>query len=106
MKTNESFINISEAEDQLMCGRDTAEELLSELENSSNDEIVKDIDHIIDNVKYIRNCIERALDVSPRPDSYDIEDWKDTIIQSLPSGASVAMANDVEAALENIKSVY
>lgn len=36
----------------------------------------------------------------------DIEDWKDMVIQALPDGASVAMANDVEAALENIKSVY
>lgn len=36
----------------------------------------------------------------------DVEDWKDLVIQSLPDGASVAMANDVEAALENIKSVY
>ena len=36
----------------------------------------------------------------------DIEDWKDMVIQALPAGASVAMANDVEAALENIKNVY
>jgi hypothetical protein len=36
----------------------------------------------------------------------NVEDWKDLVIGCLPKGASVAMANDVEAALENIKSVY
>lgn len=36
----------------------------------------------------------------------DIEDWKDLVIQALPDEASVAMANDVEAALDQFKSVY
>ena len=36
----------------------------------------------------------------------DVEDWKDVVINLLPAGASVKMADDVEAALENIKSVY
>lgn len=36
----------------------------------------------------------------------DIEEWKDIVIQSLPDGASVGMADDVEQALEHITSVY
>jgi len=36
----------------------------------------------------------------------NVEDWKDFVMQSLPEGASVKMANDVETALENITSVY
>lgn len=35
-----------------------------------------------------------------------IEDWKDLVISTLPEGASMAMANDVEEALEQFKNVY
>lgn len=36
----------------------------------------------------------------------NIEEWKDNATLSLPNGASLAMANDVEAALDKFKSVY
>lgn len=39
-------------------------------------------------------------------DSNSVDTWKDVVMAALPAGASAAMANDVEAALENIKSVY
>lgn len=39
-------------------------------------------------------------------DSNSVDTWKDIVMAALPAGASAAMANDVEAALENIKSVY
>ena len=35
-----------------------------------------------------------------------IDGWKDMVMATLPGNCSVAFANDVEAALENIKSVY
>lgn len=36
----------------------------------------------------------------------DLEEWKDIVSLTLPMGASVAMDNDVAAALDNIKSIY
>lgn len=39
-------------------------------------------------------------------DSNSVDTWKDIVMAALPAGASAAMANDVEAALESIKSVY
>ena len=36
----------------------------------------------------------------------NLEEWKDNATMSLPNGASLAMANDVEAALDKFKSVY
>lgn len=36
----------------------------------------------------------------------NLEEWKDNATMSLPNGASLAMADDVEAALDKFKSVY
>ena len=47
-----------------------------------------------------------ADEIFTEDEIHSIDDWKDLVMAMLPAGASAAMANDVEAALENIKSVY
>lgn len=63
-----------------------------------------DFENLADLTEEYYNDLENAYldDITSR----DVEDWKDIVMRSLPEGASVKMADDVEAALENIKSVY
>lgn len=109
MKKNENKytdrVDLAVTEEQLRLAIDEAYKLVERLENSSNEKIIKDLDIIIRRVKFIRGTMELAYESMPIVGG-GIEEWKDLVIQSLPDGASVAMANDVEAALENIKSVY
>ncbi len=105
MKTNEDMINLDEATNYLWPAHETAEHLFAFLENTSNYKIIKNLDDVCSKVRFIRDEIIKALDVIPKSTN-NVEDWKDLVIGLLPNRASVAMANDVEDALDKFKSVY
>lgn len=103
MKKNESTatVNIDEAVEYLDIASDELQECLDLAARTKS--IPKDF---IDKLKYIKEKVDGAWYDLPNNGADDINDWKDIVISTLPAGASAAMANDVEAALENIKSVY
>lgn len=51
----------------------------------------------------LHDAYDEAIGNNP---AEDLEAWKDIVMAALPAGASVAMANDVEAVLDQFKSVY
>ncbi len=52
------------------------------------------------------NNVSGGVEVLGTIPARNLEEWKDNATMSLPNGASLAMANDVEAALDKFKSVY
>ena len=68
---------------------------------------IKKITTVLGKLKTIKDEInESGIEAWGTIPSRNIEEWKDIATISLPDGASLAMANDVEAALDKFKSVY
>lgn len=103
MKKNEATatVNIDEAVEYLDYASDELQELMDLAARTEN--IPKDF---IDKLKYAKEKVDTAWFDLPQGGADDIEDWKDIVISTLPDKASVAMANDVEEALEQFKNVY
>lgn len=111
MKKNEATtsVNIDEAVEDLDVASDSLGELLDIFESEyqqGNSQVTVDAEEIISKLKFAKQRVDEAWFDLPKNGADDINDWKDIVISTLPAGASVAMANDVEAALENIKNVY
>ena len=113
MRQNEYYSNvdIAEATECIDIAGDSIGELLdffdSELQHD-NTQVSVDAEEMLRKLKYIQKQLNTAYD--DLPDSHsgasNIDEWKDIVLQVLPNGASMKMADDVETALENIKSVY
>lgn len=103
MKKNEATtsVNIDEAVEYLDYASDELQELMDLAARTEN--IPKDF---IDKLKYAKEKVDTAWFDLPKNGADDINDWKDIVISTLPAGASVAMANDVEDALDQFKSIY
>lgn len=103
MKQNEATatVNIDEAVEYLDYASSELQELMDLAAHTEN--IPKDF---IDKLKYAKEKVDTAWFDLPKNGADDIDDWKDIVISTLPSGASVAMANDVEEALDRFKNVY
>ena len=68
---------------------------------------IKKIDSVFKKLKLLKDEInESGVEAWGTIPARNIEEWKDNATLSLPNGASLAMANDVEAALDKFKSVY
>lgn len=111
MKQNEATatVNIDEAVEYLDIASDALGELLDLFESEyqqGNAKVTVDAEEIISKLKYAKQRVDEAWFDLPENGADDIDDWKDIVISTLPSGASVAMANDVEEALDRFKNVY
>lgn len=106
-----SFVNLAEATECIDIAGDSIGELLdffdSELQHD-NTHVSVDAEEMLRKLKYIQKQINTAYD--NLPDSHsgasNIDEWKDIVLQVLPSGASMKMADDVEDALDKFKNVY
>lgn len=113
MRQNEYYSNvdIAEATECIDIAGDSIGELLdffdSELQHD-NTHVSVDAEEMLRKLRYIQKQINTAYD--DLPDSHsgasNIDEWKDIVLQVLPSGASMKMADDVEDALDQFKSVY
>lgn len=111
MTKNESTVtvNIDEAVEYLDKASSELEDLISFLIHKgglNRDPVEIDTADFIKKLKSIRIKVDEAWSDLPENGTDEINDWKDIVISTLPKGASVAMANDVEAALDQFKSVY
>lgn len=103
MKKNESTatVNIDEAVEYLDIASNELQECLDFAARTKS--IPKDF---IDKLKYVKEKVDEAWYDLPNNGADDINDWKDIVISTLPAGASVKMANDVDDALAKFTSVY
>lgn len=102
-------INLDEASEMLDIASDGLGELIDFLTHKGGLDrapVQIDTQDFIDKLKYIKEKVDTAWYDVPKGGADDIEDWKDIVISTLPDKASVAMANDVEEALEQFKNVY
>lgn len=102
MKTNQygSPFDLEKAYNDVSVASKNVDSVISKIDSGK-----VDLDDIRKTLMSVSDTLNDAYSEIPyEPDN--VEDWKDLVIGLLPNGASVAMANDVEAALENIKSVY
>ncbi len=111
MKKNEATtsVNIDEAVEYLDIASDSLGELLDNFESEyqhGNSQVTVDAEEIISKLKYAKQRVDEAWFDLPKNGADDINDWKDIVISTLPAGASVAMANDVEDALDKFTHVY
>ena len=111
MKKNESIatVNIDEAVEYLDIASDSLGELLDIFESEyqhGNSQVTVDAEDIISKLKYAKQRVDEAWFDLPKNGADDINDWKDIVISTLPADASVAMANDVEDALDKFTHVY
>lgn len=53
-----------------------------------------------------KELADKEIDAGGGISTTNVEDWKDIAIKVLPEGASLGMVSDVEAALDQFKSVY
>ena len=110
-------MDYKEAEQEIVAGLDTLKKVRESLKSISRK--VKDktaSTDIINNISKISNAeidLENVLyDIQQgnlefmMAPAHDVEEWKDIVSQTLPEGASLAMANDVDDALDKFKSVY
>ena len=88
-------------------------ELMDCLDNIDNEDFRKDFKELF--LEKLKDAIEKAriayFDISDVAEhledtAYELDTWKDLCMLTLPSGASVAMANDVEDTLDKFKNIY
>ena len=84
-----------------------------EVESSTNDKtfakILSRLPNVFKKLNLLKeeiNNVSGGVEVLGTIPARNLEEWKDNATMSLPNGASLAMANDVEAALDKFKSVY
>lgn len=82
-----------------------------EVESSTNDKtfakILSRLPNVFKKLKLLKEEInESGVEAWGTIPARNLEEWKDNATMSLPNGASLAMAEDVEAALDKFKSVY
>lgn len=111
MKKNEATtsVNIDEAVEYLDVASDSLGELLDIFESEyqhGNSQVTVNAEEIISKLKFAKQRVDEAWFDLPKNGADDINDWKDIVLQVLPSGASMKMADDVEDALDQFKNIY
>lgn len=61
------------------------------------------VQELIDNIAY---DLDDSQELPDTQEFYTIDSWKQNVINSIPNNCSLKFRTDVEAMLENFKSIY